>query len=445
MKISVVGAGYVGLVQAAGLAHICGHQVLCVDKDMARIDRIKQSGKAPFYEPELDDWIDEEYRKNYRLSFGTTLKQAIEYANIIFICVGTPQGENGAADLSALEGIAEGIKQYNCLDKIFVTKSTVPPGTGRRLFGEMSRQNRISDYVSNPEFLREGTACHDFRNPDRIIVGSQQMSMNYGFDEIYKNINVQPVYTTTEEAEMIKYASNAFLAMKISYAHEIQEIANAYDCDPMVVLRSVGEDKRIGPMFLHPGVGYGGSCFPKDTEALKFISEIKGIDPFMINATIDRNDRQVSLIVKKVEDLIVRNKLTRVGILGLTFKADTDDIRESAAIKILDRLALNNHDVQFIAHDPMGIKHAAKRARTLNITFEENLQAVANNTSLWVILTMWDQYKELNKSIDILPRVPVTILDCRNDDTLRSLCFSLNARMGTQFGYMRIGDVKNAS
>ncbi|NLJ87378.1 MAG: UDP-glucose/GDP-mannose dehydrogenase family protein, partial [Epulopiscium sp.] len=334
-RIGIIGSGYVGLVTGACLADF-GMKVMCVDIDEDKINQLKE-GKIPIYEPGLEQLVE---RNTYykRLSFTTDIEQVVSESDVIFIAVGTPPAEDGSADLTYVLKAAEDIASYMNEYKVIVDKSTVPIGTGQKVKNIVkkvleSRNAQIDfDVVSNPEFLREGSAIYDFTHPDRVVIGGESEKAIEIMKDVYRvlYLNETPfIITNIETAEMIKYASNGFLAMKVTFINEIANFCEKVGANVQEVAKAMGRDGRIGPKFLHPGPGYGGSCFPKDTRALARMAKEHNSPITLIEATIEANERQKLLMVKKVKDAIGDLNNKTLAILGVTFKQNTDDMRES--------------------------------------------------------------------------------------------------------------------
>lgn len=391
MNIAIIGTGYVGSVTGACLAHL-GHKVINLDIDKEKIKQYK-SGEVPIYEPGLGELIIEEQKKK-RLSFSTSYKDTIPKSDVIFIAVGTPSRKDGKADLTYVEAAAEEIAQNMNNYKVIVNKSTVPVGTGKKIEKIISKYYKGKfDIVSNPEFLREGSAVNDFLEPDRIVFGARTNKARDIMLKVYEKIDYPKVTTSVESSEMIKYASNAFLATKISFINEIANVCERVGADVEDVARGMGLDKRIGANFLAAGIGYGGSCFPKDVNALNQIAGTKGYDFKLIKSVIEVNNRQRTLIIDKLEDLFGNLKEKKVCVLGLAFKKDTDDIRESAAVDIIK--ILSGIGAKINAYDPKAMNNAKK---TLNnsINYFENPYKAAEKADVLVITTDWDEFKKLD-------------------------------------------------
>jgi len=414
MNIAVVGTGYVGLVTGACFAEF-GVKVVCVDIDEAKIAAL-QDGKVPIYEPGLEEMI-RRNAKAGRLSFTTDLSASVENSLVVFIAVGTPQGEDGAADLSAVRDVAIAISRNMSEYKIVVTKSTVPMGTGamiHKLIEENQRAPVHFEVASNPEFLREGSAIEDFMRPNRVVIGAPSEQAAAILKDLYRPLNlveVPFVVTDVVTAEMIKYASNAFLATKISYINEMALLCEKVGADVHQVARGMGLDKRIGGKFLHPGPGFGGSCFPKDTEALLAIGKSHDVDLKVIRSAVEVNERQTGLMLQKIRQMVGGELRDRVvGMLGLSFKPNTSDVRESPALRVAAELMREGAHVK--AYDPAGMKEAAAALEGLELMQDE--YAVAQDSDVLVLATEWNQFRQLDlERIRESLRKPV-VVDLRN-------------------------------
>jgi UDPglucose 6-dehydrogenase len=407
--ITVIGTGYVGSVSGACLADF-GNQVICVDNNREKIEALKQ-GIIPIYEPGLDLIVERNVRAG-RLSFTTDLISAVKENHVVFIAVGTPPAEDGSADLSYVEAAARDIGRYISGYTVVVDKSTVPIGTGRRVarwIGEelAKRGEPIPfDVVSNPEFLREGSAVLDFTHPDRVVIGSESKRARDIMKEVYRPLylNETPyIETNLESAEMIKYASNAFLAVKITFINEIANLCEQVGADVRDVAKAMGRDGRIGAKFLHPGPGYGGSCFPKDTRALAKIGRDTGEPVSIVEAAISANHRQKDRMVFKIERVMGGTgalKGKTIAVLGLAFKPNTDDMRESPAITICQGLVSRGAKIR--AWDPAAKKEAEWRLQSIkeHLVFAPDEYAAAAGADALVILTEWNQLRNLD-----LPRI----------------------------------------
>ena len=396
MKICVVGSGYVGLVTGACLADF-GMEVTGVDKDHAKVEALR-NGKIPIFEPGLAA-LALKNMADGRLRFTTHLGPAIEEAEAVFIAVGTPPRPDGSADLKFIRQVAESIGEHLNGYKVIVTKSTVPTGTGQMiedLVAKKSGGRYEFAVVSNPEFLREGSAIEDFLHPDRVVIGSKDPRAIEAMERIYaplKNNNVPFVTTDVESAELIKYASNGFLATKISFINEIATLCEAYGADVKVVAQGMGLDDRIGPRFLNPGPGYGGSCFPKDTRAVASIAQQKGLTFRIIEAAIEANERTKARMLDKIRQALGGSVAGKsVALLGLSFKPDTDDIRESPALPILEGLLADGAKVR--AFDPEAMP--ACRAEYPDVTYCVDPYEAAEGAEALVILTEWNVFRALD-------------------------------------------------
>lgn len=413
MHIAVIGTGYVGLVTGACFAEF-GVDVTCVDIDSQKIARLL-AGEMPIYEPGLEQLVAKNMQSG-RLRFTTDIKQAVEQALVIFLAVGTPPKSDGSPDLSFVEAAARSVAEHMNGYKVIVTKSTVPIGTGeyiRKLMREQQRARLNFGIVSNPEFLREGAAINDFMRPDRVVIGSRDEEAVAIMRDLYRPlylIEAPFVVTSLEAAELTKYAANAFLATKISFINEIATLCERIGCDVHDVARAIGMDRRIGSKFLHPGPGFGGSCFPKDTQALASVAREFGCDSMIVDAVIEVNRRQRQAMVPKIEKLVGDLKGKTIAILGLAFKPETDDIREAPAIEIITGLLDRGAKVR--AYDPVAMDEAAEVLRDVNYS-EDEYEAVTDADAL-VFVTEWNQFRALDmRRIRDLMRSP-RIADLRN-------------------------------
>ncbi len=410
MTITFVGHGYVGLVTAAVFADF-GNTVYVIGHTEKKIEDLKR-GIVPIYEPGLEELV----RKNIkakRLIFTLDFTPAIPKSDIVFIAVGTPTTKTGDADLSTVLAVAEKIGQNLENYTVVATKSTVPAGTNKkvkRILEDSKPQGTEVDYASVPEFLREGTAISDTTNPDRIVLGTESKRAQDKLIELHKPIDAPLVLTNFETAELIKYAANAFLALKISYANAIAKLSEALGADALKVLEGIGKDKRIGNQFLSPGPGYGGSCFPKDVRAL--ISIAKDNDyPFSLLEEVENINHQSRRdIVRKARKMLGELRNKKIGILGLAFKANTDDMRDAPAIDIIN--LLQNDGAKISAFDPKAVEVATLIFKGVNFT--KDAYSVADDADLVIILTEWNEFKELDFS-DIKKRMKTpNIIDGRN-------------------------------
>lgn len=409
-KVAVVGAGYVGLTTAACLADL-GNQVSVVDVNHEKIAQLK-NGRVPFYEPGLSELVDRNSRAG-RLHFTTAYEDAIPGAEYAIIAVSTPEGEGGEADLSYVESAATSIADSMDGPLVVVNKSTVPPLTGDMVASVIKKRNSTHgvSVVSNPEFLREGSAIQDFMRPDRVVVGSHDRAAAEKVAELYEPLEA-PILITPNiyTAEMVKYASNAFLAARISFINEIARICERVDADAKLVAEGMGLDKRIGPAYLDAGIGYGGSCFPKDVAALAALAERFDYHPELLHAVMDINRDQRMLVVDKLRDCLESLENRVVGLLGLAFKPNTDDLREAPSLDIARVLLAAGAKVR--AYDPA----AMERTRVLvpDIEFMRNAYEVADGADALVIVTEWNEFRQLDlQRVKTSMRRPV-VVDGRN-------------------------------
>ena len=412
LDIAVIGTGYVGLVTGAGLADF-GNDVICVDIDQKKIDALKQ-GKIPIYEPGLDKIVSRNVTDG-RLQFSTDLPEAIRSSRAIFIAVGTPPKPDGSADLRFVEEVARTIARYMNGPKLVITKSTVPIGTGRRLeqiFAESGNEHTAT-VVSNPEFLREGSAIEDFMKPDRVVIGTTDRESIRLMREIYAplhSLEIPFVVTNVESAELIKYAANGFLATKISFINEIAVLCELMGGDVQDVARGMGLDTRIGPKFLQAGPGFGGSCFPKDTSAVADIARRYGYQFEIIEAVLRVNDNIKQRMVGKVIEACGNVQGKQIGILGLAFKPETDDMRDSPAIPLV--IGLQKAGASIRAYDPQAMTNAGKIFA--NVDFCHDAYQTADGADALVIATEWNEFRALNlERVRKLLKQPV-IVDLRN-------------------------------
>jgi UDPglucose 6-dehydrogenase len=397
MNICVVGTGYVGLVTGACFAEF-GNRVTCVDKDEAKIGRLL-AGEIPIFEPGLDEIVARNV-KAQRLFFATDLPKAVQESLVVFIAVGTPPGADGRADLSFVEEVARTVGENLRSYKVIVTKSTVPAGTGtviREIVERFRPEPHSFSVASNPEFLREGSAIEDFMRPNRVVLGAEDEQAAAILKDLYRPlylIETPFVSTDVPTAELIKYASNAFLATKISFINEMADLCEKLGADVHDVARGMGLDQRIGRKFLHPGLGYGGSCFPKDTRALTWIAEERGLRLRIVEATIAVNDERPARMMDKIRAAFGGSLSGKtIAQLGLTFKPSTDDLRESPALAVLDAMLAEGASVR--AYDPVGMPGAREASRA-RVTFcASELEALEGADGL-VVATEWNQFRGLD-------------------------------------------------
>ncbi|MCK4412158.1 MAG: UDP-glucose/GDP-mannose dehydrogenase family protein [Candidatus Eisenbacteria sp.] len=412
-RICVVGTGYVGLVTGTCLADF-GNQVTCVDTDAEKIDLLNR-GEIPFYEFSLQELVKHNMRDG-RLSFSTDIAKAIRRSRVVFIAVGTPSNARGQADLSQVFAVARTIADNLNTYKLVVQKSTVPVDTGAKIKAliERRRAGEVAfDVASNPEFLREGSAVEDFMRPDRVVIGTWNPKAEKLLSDIYRPLflNETPmVKTSVETAELIKYAANAFLATKVSYINEMSLLCEKIGADIKVVARGMGLDRRIGAKFLHAGPGYGGSCFPKDTRALANFSREAGFKFSIVEATIAANRRQRRMLVRRSIEMLARSKGREAAVLGLSFKPQTDDLREAFALELIP--ALQREGARVRAFDPVAMEQA--RGHLRRVTFCPDAYEAAKGADLLVLATEWNEFRMLDmRKIHRLMRAP-NLVDCRN-------------------------------
>ncbi|MFC1632033.1 UDP-glucose dehydrogenase family protein [Candidatus Omnitrophota bacterium] len=411
MNVCIVGAGHVGLVTAACFAEI-GNRVICVDNDKHKVSGLKKA-LMPFYEPGLKEIVVKNVKAK-RLSFTTDLKEAVQKSSVIFLAVGTPPKENGEADLTDIERVAQNIAEYMPSYRLIVEKSTVPVETGQWVAHTIKiniHGRKKFDVASNPEFLREGAAIEDFMCPDRIVLGVESKKAQSILTELYRPLKAPLIITDIKSAEIIKHASNSFLAAKISFINAIANICERVGADVAKVAEGVGADKRIGKQFLQAGCGYGGFCFPKDLEAFIRIAENKGYDFQLLKAVRAINEEQKDLMVKKTESALWNLKDKKVGILGLSFKPGTDDLRFAPSIDIIAKL--QSAGAKIYAYDPQAMPEARKIFNK-DVKFAQDVYQLAKGSDCLVVITEWEQFKRIDfKKIKQLLKQPI-IIDGRN-------------------------------
>ena len=396
MKLCMIGTGYVGLVSGVCFSDL-GNDVICVDKDENKIDGLKK-GKIPIFEPGLEELVIKNY-KNKKLKFSTNLKDSIKKSDIIFICVGTPTKKNSnGADLTQIYSVSKEISKYINKFKIIITKSTVPVTTGdeiEKIFKKKVVKNKFS-IVSNPEFLREGEAIRDFIYPDRIVVGSNDKKSKNILRNLYAPLiskGAKFISTNRRAAELIKYSSNAFLATKITFINEIANLCEKTGVDVEDVSIGIGLDKRIGSRFLRAGPAYGGSCFPKDTKAIINTADKFKTDLSVIKSVIKSNSLRSKLLLKKVSEILnkkIKNK--KICFLGVTFKANTDDMRDSSSLEMIPYLSKNGAKIKY--YDPTGFKKEFNKIK--NVTFSNSISHAVKESDLVILHTEWNDFKSIN-------------------------------------------------
>ncbi|RAP77485.1 UDP-glucose 6-dehydrogenase TuaD [Paenibacillus montanisoli] len=428
-KITVIGTGYVGLVSGTCFSEI-GHQVICCDIDQNKIEQLKQM-KMPIYEPGLEDLV----RKNVhdgRLTFTSDVSVAIQHSEIIFIAVGTPMSETGEADLTYVKAAAKMIGENLNDYKIVVTKSTVPVGTSRIVRQIISKHAFTSvsfDVASNPEFLREGSAISDCMNMDRAVIGASSDMAAKIIEEIHEPFHTKVLITDLESAEMIKYAANAFLATKISFINAIANVCELVGGDIVKVAEGMGLDSRIGNKFLRAGIGYGGSCFPKDTLALHHLARVAGYDFSIIQSVIDTNDKQKTIVIDKLLKALGDVEGNAISVLGLTFKPNTDDLRYAPSLSIIPILL--NKGAKVKVFDPIALD-GVKRYFGASVTYHDDVYDALHDSDACLVLTEWEEIVglDLDKAKSIM-KEPI-IIDGRN-------CFDLEIMNSRGFHYQSIG------
>ena len=392
MKLTIIGTGYVGLVTGTCFAEV-GHQVVCVDNDAAKV-KILQAGGIPIFEPGLEELV----KKNVtagRLSFTTSTAEGVQNSDVIFIAVPTPPLPDGSVDLSFIEKVAREIAAAMTSYKIVVDKSTVPVNTGDKVAETIKRYCKAQvefDVVSNPEFLREGFAVEDLMKPDRVVIGVRSQRPVSAMKQIYEPFMAPIIVTDISSAELIKHASNSFLALKISYINAISVLCEATGANVQEVANGMGMDERIGRRFLNPSLGFGGSCFPKDLSAFIKIAEQKGYDFRLLKEVQQINAEQMERFVKKIQETLWVLKDKTIGVLGLAFKQNTDDVRMSPAIELCQRLQKEGANLR--VHDPKAMDKAKDVLQ--NVTFVDDMNAVAEGCDALVIATEWDEFKKLD-------------------------------------------------
>ena len=427
MHIAVIGTGYVGLVSGAGMADF-GMKVICVDKAREKIEQLRK-GRIPFYEPGLEELVNKNMEAG-RLSFTTDLREAVKQALVVFICVGTPPAPDGSADLSQIKEVALSLAEALDDYKVVVTKSTVPVGTNRwlkQLIDKHKRNTVAVDIISNPEFLREGSAVEDFMHPDRVVIGGESAYAIAIVKDIYRPLYLAEtpfIITDLETAEMIKYASNAFLATKVSFINEIANLCERVGADVTVVARAMGLDPRIGRKFLNPGPGFGGSCFPKDVKALVHQGQRSGSPMRILEAVLEVNERQKLRAVEKAEDLCKGLSGKTVAVLGLSFKPNTSDVREAPSLSVVPELVKRGARVR--VYDPVAMEEFRRWCPDLKVEYVKDPPAAVKGAHVLIILTEWNEFRFLNlKEIKNLMAEP-NLVDMRNiyePETVKGLGF----------------------
>ncbi|MBI4395403.1 MAG: UDP-glucose/GDP-mannose dehydrogenase family protein [Candidatus Omnitrophica bacterium] len=410
MKIGIIGSGHVGLVTGAGFADL-GNEVICMDDNAQKIKMLRR-GRIPFYEPQLFELVQKNEREG-RLSFSTSVHEVVRFAKIIFICVGTPSRESGEADLSAIEHVARALAKNLEDYRLIVEKSTVPVETGHQLYTTIKESNRKKiafDVASNPEFLREGSAVQDFFNPDRIVLGVESARAQKLLVELYKPFKAPILVTDMKSAEMIKHASNSFLAAKISFINLVSQMCEEVGADIVKVAEGMGSDRRIGKAFLNAGIGYGGFCFPKDLQAFAWIAEKLNISSNFLKSVREINETQKSKFVSKVKKALWNLKGKTLCVLGLAFKPETDDLRFAPSIDIINQL--RTEGAKIVAYDPCAMPSAKKVLK--GVQFAKNAYEACRRADAALIMTEWREFRELDIGrLKRLMKHPV-VIDGRN-------------------------------
>jgi len=422
MNLAIVGSGYVGLVTGACFAEV-GHQVICVDNDLKKVHQL-QDGHIPIYEPGLEELV----KKNVaagRLSFTASIGEAVDVSKVIFIAVPTPPQPDGSVDLSFVEGVAREIAVHIKEYRIVVDKSTVPVKTGEKVAQTISRYNPGAqiDVVSNPEFLREGSAVDDLMNPDRIVIGVSSERAVAPMREVYEPFNAPIMITDLNSAELIKHASNSFLALKISYINAVAAICEQSGANVERVAEGMGADKRIGRAFLNAGVGYGGSCFPKDLSAFIRISEELGYNFRLLKEVEAINQDQKERFLKKIREQLWVLRHKKIGVLGLAFKGNTDDVRSSVAISIVQQLIAEGAEIR--AYDPKAMDKAAPLLPQVKMV--ETAEEVAEGADALLVLTEWNEFKTIPWALLKKRMLSPLLFDGRNllnPEEIRALGFT---------------------
>ena len=431
MKLCLIGTGYVGLVSGVCFSDL-GNDVICVDRDINKINNLKK-GIVPIYEPGLEELVLRNY-KNGKLKFSTNLKESVSKSDIVFICVGTPTEKNGSGtDLSQVYNVAKEIRKSISKFKIIITKSTVPVTTGDEIEKIISQKKskKLFSIVSNPEFLREGEAIRDFNYPDRVVIGTNDKKSNTILKNLYSPLiskGAKYINTSRRAAELIKYASNAFLATKITFINEISNLCEKINVNVEDISIGMGLDKRIGSRFLRAGPAYGGSCFPKDTKAITTTADKFKVNLSIIKSVIKSNEERSSLLLKKVFHILngkIKNK--KITFLGVTFKANTDDMRDSSSLSMIPSLSKKGAKINY--YDPTGEKKEFTKFK--NVNFSKNIKSAINDSDLIIIHTEWNDFKSINFKKEVSNK-NFKIFDMRN-------IYSLTKMKEQKIKYFSIG------
>ncbi|HLD73261.1 MAG TPA: UDP-glucose/GDP-mannose dehydrogenase family protein [Candidatus Nanoarchaeia archaeon] len=395
MKISVFGTGYVGLVTGASLANL-GHEVLCMDVDQNKIGQILAS-EMPFYEPGLKELV-QKNRDIGRLTFSTDFQQAVQFGKVLFNCVGTPGKEDGSAELKYVFEVVENIVRFANEAKVIVNKSTVPPGTARKcakLINQLNPRVEI-EVVSNPEFLKQGNAVYDFNHPDKIVVGANSTAAFQTLQKVYHGLiktYIPILEMDWESAEMVKYANNSFLATKISFINEIANICERVGADIRILSKAIGMDYRIGPKFLNAGIGYGGSCFPKDVRALIHTAKEHGYTSQLLNQVEKLNELQKTIFIPKIKETLARVQGDTVTLWGLSFKPKTSDLRGATSLRLIEEL--QKESITIKVYDPIAQEEAKKILKD-SVTYSSSIKDSVSGSNLIILVTEWDEFRNVN-------------------------------------------------
>ena len=413
MKITIVGSGYVGLVTGTCFSEL-GNEVICADSDSAKVDLLKKGG-VPIYEPGLDELIKKNV-KSGRLTFTTDIKKAVSGSEVVFICVGTPPRDDGSADLTGIEKVSKDIAEHVDSYKLIVEKSTVPVETGewvRRTISKFNKSGSEFEIASNPEFLREGSAIKDFMNPDRVVIGVESERAEKLLRDLYEPLNTKIVVTNIKGAEIIKHAANSFLATKISFINALSNICEKTGADVEQVAEGIGLDSRINKHFLKAGIGFGGSCFPKDLKAFIHISENLGYDFGLLKEVDKINEKQKDLAMEKIRKMLWNISGKVIAVWGLAFKPDTDDIRSAPSIEIIKRLLLEGGRIK--AYDPVAMDNSRVELEgDGDIEFCSDVYSAAEGADCVIVMTEWNEFKEVDWDRIKKEMTQPFILDGRN-------------------------------
>jgi len=428
MKVAVIGTGYVGLVTGVVLAHL-GNDVICVDKDPQKVAKLRQ-GIPPIYEPGIEEILKKTIEDGF-FHITDSISDAVSESEVVFIAVGTPPGPDGTPDLTAVRAVATGIGRAITKPTVIVNKSTVPVGSGElveSLIVAAGADPALVNVVSNPEFLREGSAIHDTLNPDRIVIGAKNKDAAQKLVELYSTLNAPTLITDLESAELIKYASNSFLALKISFINAMSRICELAGGNVEDVAKGMGLDKRIGPQFLQAGLGWGGSCFPKDVLGTITVAETLGYDFALLNEVININTDQTLNFVRRLSARIGGFEGKQIGIMGLAFKPNTDDIRDAKSLIIIDEILKAGGKV--VAHDPIAAELVAVQFPQLE--YKDSVYDVSHGADALVLVTEWNEYRHLDLKRLAAPMKSAILFDGRR-------CYKKEVAEAAGFEYFTIG------